>query len=449
MRWYWGSIVRSGVAVVVFTGLYISFGWIPWKTSMGKRGIEQHSHSWLLSSEVHNSMPLNVTIKILVGSIPPIKKYLTVGLSSVKRKKESYLIDTLQSIFSQSSKEELSEMVVVVLLADFDQDWVYATSQKISTLFDDHLKQGQLLVAHVSQDFYPPLTGLKRNFNDPPDRVAFRSKQNVDYSYLVHFSANFSQYFIMVEDDVTCAKGFLSSIRQHVLKMEGTRWTTLEFSKLGYIGKLYHSEDLPLLARFLYLFYQEMPCDFLLTHFRTLLMQDKVVRMKPSLFQHMGKFSSYRGVYNHLKDDDFQEEPSDNPPAHVLTNIQTYDKNHPVNAYSQGSDFFWGMSPKKGDYFLVVFQNPLLLSRISIQTGSEQKDTLLSAMLEVGYGGQDSHTASPCSDFHRLGSFHEGKFEMKDVDQVVKSHVSCLKIEVTQEQSDWVKINTIQVWEKK
>lgn len=355
-------------------------------------------------------------------------------------------MDTLHSIFSQSSKEELSEMVVVVLLADFDQAWVEEMTQKISNKFHARLEQSELLVIHASQDVYPPLTGLKRNFNDSPKRVTFRSKQNVDYSFLTHFSANLSQYFIMVEDDVNCAHGFFSAIRQHVRSMGSTRWTTLEFSKLGYIGKLYHSEDLPLLARFLLLFYQEMPCDFLLSHFRTLLMQDKVIRMRPSLFQHMGTFSSFQGTYNHLKDDDFIEERADNPPAEVQSNIQPYKDNGPMNAYRQGSNFFWGLSPNQGDYFIVVFEKPVLLSKVSIETGSKKGDILLNAVVEVGHVAEKSHTPFSCSDIQSLGSLNAGQFKMWDIEQTLKAPVACLKIRVTQKQKDWVKINNIRVW---
>lgn len=88
-----------------------------------------------------------------------VSGYLSVGLSSVKRKKGSYLIPTLQSLFSQSSHEERSSMVVVVLLADFDVSWRITTVREIKTAFASELEQGQLVVLHVPQDFYPPLTG--------------------------------------------------------------------------------------------------------------------------------------------------------------------------------------------------------------------------------------------------------------------------------------------------
>lgn len=112
---------------------------------------------------------------------------------------------------------------------------------------------------------------------------------------------------------------------------------TLEFSKLGYIGKLYHSRDLPRLAAFLLMFYQEMPCDWLLIHFRGLLAQREPIRFKPSLFQHMGYYSSYRGAENKLKDDDFEEDAldnlPDNPPATTTTNINVFEGYVAAKAY--------------------------------------------------------------------------------------------------------------------
>lgn len=338
-------------------------------------------------------------------------------------------------------------MVVVVLLADFDVSWIQETLQKITDEFHRHLSKGHLLVIHVNEENYPPLTGLKRNFNDAPDRVSFRSKQNVDYSYLLHFSSNLSQYYIMLEDDVSCSKNFLSSMREHIRSMSNSKWVTLEFSKLGYIGKLYQSKDLPILARFLYNFYQEMPCDFLLSHFHKLLMQDKVIRFRPSLFQHMGTYSSFRGTHNRLKDEDFIEEVADNPPADVRTNIETFETNTAEKAYSQDLGYFWGVSPIGSEnYFLVVFHEPVRISRVQIRTGSDGKDQLISADVELGKTLVKTESAVDCSGFHKLGSLQNGHFNDPDVQKRVPATVACLRIQVTAPQPDWVIINRIQVW---
>lgn len=50
-------------------------------------------------------------------------------------------------------------MVVVVLLADFDVSWRVDTVKEIKSAFASELEQGHLLVIHVPQDWYPPITG--------------------------------------------------------------------------------------------------------------------------------------------------------------------------------------------------------------------------------------------------------------------------------------------------
>lgn len=85
-------------------------------------------------------------------------------MSSVKRTKGNYLYATLQSLFSHSSPEERSAMVVVVLLADFDNNWRVTTVKEIKSAFASELEQGQLLVIHVSKQWYPPLTGTVHVF---------------------------------------------------------------------------------------------------------------------------------------------------------------------------------------------------------------------------------------------------------------------------------------------
>lgn len=401
--------------------------------------------SWV---EQGDFLPLNVSYQLLAGAPSTSQRYLSVGLSSVKRKKASYLVPTLQSLFSQSSAEERSSMVVVVLLADFDTSWRAATVREIRSAFASELEQGHLVVIHVSQDSYPPLTGLKRNFNDAPDRVTFRSKQNVDYSFLMHYSAGLGQYYLQLEDDVHSAKNFLTAIKRRIDETEVKKitWAMLEFSSLGYIGKLYKSDHLPLLARFLFLFYQEMPCDWLMTHFRVVMTQKEVILFKPSLFQHIGVFSSFQGTYNKLKDKDFEEGFYGNPLAEVYSDMATYQKNFPKLAWDAGEGFFWGRSPEKGNYLTVVFTDPVVVTGIFVETGSGGKDVLESAQVEIGHEVIASDEEKSCKEFLLVGAIENGKFEMHDMD--IKSASSCLRILVTAAQSDWVIIKKIRITTK-
>ncbi|XP_008302256.1 alpha-1,3-mannosyl-glycoprotein 4-beta-N-acetylglucosaminyltransferase C isoform X2 [Stegastes partitus] len=395
-------------------------------------------------------LPLNVSYQLLAGAPATEQRYLSIGISSVNRKKGSYLISTLQSIFSMSSSEERSSMVVVVLLADFDTGWRMATLKDIKTTFALELEQGQLVVIHVPLEFYPPITGLKRNYNDAPERVTFRSKQNLDYAFLIHYCAGLGQYYLQLEDDISCAKNFLSSIRNRVAEQEKQKvtWATLEFSVLGYIGKLYKSGHLPLLARFLFLFYQEMPCDWLLTHFKLVMTQKATILFKPSLFQHMGTFSSFQGRHNKLKDKDFDDGFYTNPVAEVFSNISTYQKNFPNLAWDAGEAFFWGLSPVKGSYLTVVFKEPAVVTWIFVETGSGTKDLLQSAQVELGHDVVTTGKDKSCKDFQSVGAIENGKFEMQEVDKKYSSASKCLRILVTATQKHWVIIRKIRVTTK-
>ncbi|XP_049687743.1 alpha-1,6-mannosyl-glycoprotein 4-beta-N-acetylglucosaminyltransferase-like isoform X1 [Accipiter gentilis] len=391
----------------------------------------------------------NVSYHLLAGSLSPHKKFLAVGLASVQRPRGYYLPATLQSLFKQSTEEELQEMVVVVHLADADPRWNMHVAANIARKFAHHILLGQLLLIHTPQEFYPTLEGLKRNYNDPEERVRFRSKQNVDYAFLLAFAANLSSYYLMIEDDVWCAKSFLTAIRKALASQEGSNWATLEFSKLGYIGKLYHSSDLPRLARFLLLFYQEMPCDWLLVHFRLLLTQKDVIRFKPSLFQHMGLYSSFQGTVNRLEDDEFQADAldlPDNPPAALFTSMSVFENYEPLKAYGTAEGYFWGKDPAAGSVFSIIFHQPAHVTRVRVRTGSDerQSDFLRAGVLELGRRRQAD--GRDCSAYTTVGTFEKGTFERRGLERGMPGPVECVRIRVTRDQSEWLIIQSIDIW---
>ncbi|XP_075631820.1 alpha-1,6-mannosyl-glycoprotein 4-beta-N-acetylglucosaminyltransferase-like isoform X2 [Balearica regulorum gibbericeps] len=340
-------------------------------------------------------------------------------------------------------------MVVVVHLADTDPRWNMHVAADIAHKFAHHILLGRLLLIHAPHEFYPTLEGLKRNYNDPEERVRFRSKQNVDYAFLLAFAANLSSYYLMIEDDVWCAKSFLTAIRKALASREGSNWATLEFSKLGYIGKLYRSSDLPRLARFLLLFYQEMPCDWLLVHFRLLLTQKDIIRFKPSLFQHMGLYSSFQGTVNRLEDDEFEANAldlPDNPPAVLFTSMSVFENYEPLKAYSTAEGYFWGKNPVAGSVFSIVFQQPARVTHVRVRTGSKERqgDFLHAGVLELGWRRRADHR--DCSAYTTMGAFEKGTFERWGLEKAVPNPVECVRIRVTRDQSEWLIIQSIDIW---
>ncbi|KAK2842671.1 hypothetical protein Q5P01_012871 [Channa striata] len=441
------------ITFLLVFNLYMDDGYVleAEKREMGET-LMQPANSHTFRDLSNFSGTINVTYRYLAGIPLPRRKYLTIGLSSVKRKKGNYLLETIKSIFDQSSYEELKEIVVVVHLADFDLVWCENLVQEITRKFAHHIIGGRLLVIHTPEEYYPSLDGLKRNYNDPEDRVRFRSKQNVDYAFLLNFCTNLSHFYMMLEDDVRCSRNFLTALKKVITSREGSYWVMLEFSKLGYIGKLYHSRDLPRLAHFLLMFYQEMPCDWLLIHFRGLLAQKDVIRFKPSLFQHMGYYSSYKGAENKLKDDDFEEDSidiPDNPPATLYTNINVFENYDATKAYSSIVDeYFWGKPPCTGDFFVIIFNKPTKISRIKIVTGTEdrQNDVLHHGALEVGHKAVETKQGRQCTSYITLGEFKGGNIEVNNVDHKIGFDIECVRIVVTASQKEWLIIRTISLW---
>ncbi|XP_008575861.1 PREDICTED: alpha-1,3-mannosyl-glycoprotein 4-beta-N-acetylglucosaminyltransferase C-like, partial [Galeopterus variegatus] len=353
----------------------------------------------------------NVNSRVLIGAPPMEKKLLTIGISSVQRPRGSYLLNTLRSLFFASSPAERKHFIVLVHLADPDPNWLDQMITNISALFKPYIQARQLVVINTPLKSYLPLKDFKKNFNDTPAYVAFRSKQNMDYAFLMNFATNRSDYFLMIEDDVKCASGFLTQIATILSAWERKPWVTLEFSQLGFIGKLLHTGDLPCLVRFLLLFHQEMPCDHLLSHFRDLRMQQKPIRFFPSLFQHMGNYSSFEGKFNSLKDTQFEEtdmvSPS-NPAATIYTSLNVTNASGLMNAYSLDKNFFYIKEAKAGSHLTVFLDIAATVFRVQVLTGSELKEEnrLKEGQVELGY--DSTNRVSDCDDYILLGLLVNG-----------------------------------------
>jgi alpha-1,3-mannosylglycoprotein beta-1,4-N-acetylglucosaminyltransferase C len=295
-----------------------------------------------------------------------------------------YLRLTLNSLLSAIPPSEMDNIIIMVFIADVDADKRHTLTQALVSHYPDQLNSGLLQVISVNASVYPPLENLKRNYDDPADRVKWRSKQVMDFAYMFHYGAPLSQYYIQIEDDVITAPNFTAGIRQCIEQHK--QWTVLEFSVLGFIGKLFRSDDLERLARFLTMFYDEMPVDFLYIHFmRVLAQQSDIIRCRPSLFQHIGKLSSLAIKQpNLLKDATFSgnsdaaEKASEhallggNPPAEVYSTIKHHLDHGPRNAYEAAADwYFWGVSPQVNDIYCVLFKDSTDVDVVEIFTAND------------------------------------------------------------------------------
>ncbi|XP_041368117.1 alpha-1,3-mannosyl-glycoprotein 4-beta-N-acetylglucosaminyltransferase C-like [Gigantopelta aegis] len=378
---------------------------------------------------------------------------LTVGIPTVKREGVLYLLDTVQSLVNESSPQDRRSITVVVMLADVDQSHNEMILSRIRTRFPAELKSGFLQIIRAPLEDYPSLQNLRRTFGDAKTRVVWRSKQNLDYSSLMAFSQNISQYYLQLEDDVIAAPSYYRKIMSFI-KSKRQEWTMMEFSALGFIAKLYQSRDLMKLAILLRTYFNEQPCDFLLEyHLRLELQKERYIR-KPTLFKHMGKHSSLKNITRNNVNTFFQGRTKvykgDNPDADVHTNMAVFESYLPENAYKLQADdsAFWAKTPKVGDTIEIIFKRPTNISRIVVETGfsdDRQRDCLVGARLDAGYKvSRDVNLKGHCTDVRNLGEFIDGRIDVT----VTKpsAEIGCLLITVTKTRNKWLFVREIAVF---
>lgn len=367
----------------------------------------------------------------------------------------SYLSTTLQSLFNSSTVEDRHGVLIVVLLCDQNATNRANILSLIKTNFSEYVKEGSLQV--IERELFPEAQIYRQTYNDTLARVQWRTKQVMDFVFLLRYSQNLSQYFLQLEDDVVASPDFIPAVKEFI-DLQGGDWIDLQFSSFLAIGRLYKNEFLPKLASFLSTFCQEQPVDILFEYFRSLMVPtlggEKVVR-RPALFQHVGKVSSLADKIQNLTDKSYgtatREYNGDNPPAAVFTNIATFQSYHLTLAYAKAPGFFWGSDVKKGDEIHIIFKNPTLLSRVVVATGNKDrpKDMLYNSKMDACTKVQSvKGNKVVCDDFSYVGSFDDGLLDIPDFYAIFPYYVQCLRITVLSNQEPWLIIREIAVFVK-
>uniref|UniRef100_A0A8C3JSB0 MGAT4 family member D n=1 Tax=Calidris pygmaea TaxID=425635 RepID=A0A8C3JSB0_9CHAR len=325
-----------------------------------------------------------------------------MGIPTVKREKQHYLINTLHSLLYELSEEQKKDCVIIVFVAEVNAEYVNSVAESIKTSFPREIQSGILEVISPPASYYPDLSNLKKTFGDSEDRVRWRTKQNLDYSFLMLYaqpkgtlcgiSTNFQNYIRVFKAGV--------NIKLVIFKQQ-QKYLNMHLLVL-LSGKLFKSEDLPLIVEFFLMFYKDKPIDWLIDHLLWVKVcnpeKDAIhcekekaelrIRAKPSLFQHMGIYSSLAGKIQNLKDKDFGKnvlhKAHNNPPAKVDTSLQIYQQ-YTLEKIYKGEDCFWASAPVAGDYIRFTFLNPLKIERYFFRSGNMEHpgDKLFNTTVEV------------------------------------------------------------------
>lgn len=105
--------------------------------------------------------------------------------------------------------------------------------------FPEHVESGLIDVIGPHPSFYPDLNNLKQTFGDAPERVRWRSKQNLDFAFLMMYSQPKATFYVQLEDDILAKKNCVTTMKSFALDKiaKKEQWFVLVFCQLGFIGK--------------------------------------------------------------------------------------------------------------------------------------------------------------------------------------------------------------------
>ncbi|XP_021252695.1 alpha-1,3-mannosyl-glycoprotein 4-beta-N-acetylglucosaminyltransferase-like protein MGAT4D isoform X4 [Numida meleagris] len=362
---------------------------------------------------------------------------VVMGIPTVKREKQSYLMSTLHSLLYGLSEKQKNDCVIIIFVAEVNAEYVSSVAESVKTSFPREVQSGVLEIISPPASYYPDLSNLRKTFGDSEDRVRWRTKQNLDYSFLMLYAQHKGTYYLQLEDDIIAKPDYIQSIENFAAE-QSQEWMILEFSQLGFIGKLFKSEDLPLIVEFFLMFYKDKPIDWLLDHLLWVKVcnpekdaahceKEKAklrIRAKPSLFQHMGIHSSLSGKIQNLKDKDFGRsvlhKAHNNPPAKLATSLSIYQQ-YTLEKVYEGKDYFWASAPVAGDYITFTFLKPLKVEKYLFRSGNMEYpgDILYDTTVEVlpadeavrkGLVGNGSKFNYPATKdgYLKIGAFENG-----------------------------------------
>ncbi|XP_059055295.1 alpha-1,3-mannosyl-glycoprotein 4-beta-N-acetylglucosaminyltransferase A-like [Achroia grisella] len=382
---------------------------------------------------------------------------IVLGIPTVKRDKESYLLATLTHLVEGLTDNYKNSTLIVVMIGETNLEYVINTARQIESMFPKQVEGGLIEVISPTATYYPDLDTLPNTLGDSPKRVRWRTKQNLDTIYLMAYAQSKGTYYMMLEDDVVAKKNYMQDIKEFTAAttVKIPDWFFIEYCHVGGIGKLFRSSDLAHFIIYVQLFYNNMPIDWLLESY----LADRVCtidktskacsqnklqirpKYKTSLFQHIGLYSSLKGKIQKIKDSQFGAVPTfyphTNPPLDsIRTSIEEH-SDHTLKRAYEGQTYFWGVKPKKGDIMEFWFEKPIILESYTFRSGNVEhiSDKIYDCSVEV---------LPVAGNFTQVGEFDEFGLCDGEIKKDI-GYITALRLRMTKDSLYWVILSEIEL----
>ncbi|KAJ1367415.1 Alpha-1,3-mannosyl-glycoprotein 4-beta-N-acetylglucosaminyltransferase A [Parelaphostrongylus tenuis] len=262
-----------------------------------------------------------------------------------------------------------------------------ATCDMFQELCPQDLERNDVNVIAVPKAWYRiDVRSISPTFNDSPERMYWRTKQNIDYIYIMMHASQICDYYLQLEDDVEAADGYMRVIFNYLTFKSDSPWFIISFTSMGFIGRLFRSSDLKYMSYAIALYHHFKPVDWILydlltsrycdpgkTHQECLANRRQYeISSGASQFQHIGKISSLEGKTQTIHDSRFGKGATQgkrgNPPANVTSSVRTKKFHEPQFGYD---NYFamWLLNVTSGDYVSMVFHEEILLTGVMFMSG--------------------------------------------------------------------------------
>lgn len=391
---------------------------------------------------------------------------MVLGIPTVKREVHSYLMATLQNLIANMSPEERKISLIVVLIAETDISYVMKQSRDLREELSEHIDSGLLEIVSPPASYYPDMDQLPETLGDPLMRVKWRTKQTLDFAYLMMYAQSRGTFYVQLEDDILSKPGYITRMRDAAYKQIALkrRWLLLDFCQLGFIGKLFKCVDLSKFVAFFLIFYNEKPVDWLLDNMMITMacrsdrdqkdckkrIENVWIHYKPSLFQHVGTHSSLKGKVQKLKDRHFGKVAlhvgHSNPTAVVSTTLKAY-KNYNIARAYLGATFFWSLLPQKGDNITFRFTPPIRLEWFLFRSGNLEHpdDKFYNTTVEVKLDYEPVLWPLPrtADGFYVVGRFKDTTGVAEGRLPPDMGHVQTLRLNIQYDSTHWAILSEI------
>ena len=139
---------------------------------------------------------------------------VAIGIPSIKRQGQDYLISTVESLVRHLTDQQKKETIFVLYIGETDTEYLDERVRDIQARFTKELSQGMLEVIAPPKTLYPDWSkSVRSSFGDTIERSIWRSKQNLDQVFLMMYIYHLrSQYYLMMEDDVMATRDYMTKL---------------------------------------------------------------------------------------------------------------------------------------------------------------------------------------------------------------------------------------------